>query len=523
MGRVISFSAVILLALSSAAIGQMDLFSPGDSIIAFDFDTVSAGVASSSPAGEEAFNIADEDSSSKYLNFGGGNGEGTGFFGAASNLNTGVIQSIQFVTANDAPERDPTSYEVWGTNDPITSANDSLADEEDWVLITSGSLDLPEDRFAAGDVISFSNSTSYSGYRVIIPTVRDPMIANSMQIADVNIFESSNGTGTPIFDFFDDIRGSGISIQGGDSESAYPGAESPAQAIDGDTLTKYLNFGAENAGFIITPSIGSTVVNEFEVWNANDAVERDPVGYEIYGTNDAITSVDNGTGDEENWVLIDSGDLVLPADRNILATDNFGSGPIAVDNSDAYSSYRFVVTTVNDADFANSLQFSEIQFRGTADGGGGVNGDFNNDQAWDCTDIDALVDVVASGSGNLAFDMNGDGVISDADITGPGGWLEVGGANNVADTGGGSFLVGDANLDGAVDVSDFNIWNGSVFTATAAWCSGDFNADGSVDVSDFNLWNGNAFQFSDVAAVPEPATGLLFLIAGLAVFARQRR
>ena len=511
MSRVISFSAIVFLALASAAFGQMDLFTPGDSIIAFDFDTVSAGVASSSPANEEAFNIADEDSSTKYLNFGDGNGEGTGFFGAASNLSSGVVQSIQFVTANDAPERDPTSFELWGTNDPITSPNNSLGDEEDWVLITSGALDLSEDQFTAGDVISFQNSTSYSGYRVIVPTVRDPVLANSMQIADVNIFESNNGTGTPIFDFFDDIRGSGVNIDGGDSESSYPALESPAEAIDGDTLTKYLNFGRENAGFIVTPSIGSSVVNEFEVWNANDAVERDPVGYEIYGTNDAITSVDNGTGDEENWVLIDSGELVLPEDRNLADTDNFGSGPIAVDNSEAFSSYRFVVTSVNDGALANSLQFSEIQFRGTADGGG-ISGDFNNDSAYDCTDINALTTEVAAGSDMAGFDLTGDGIVDGADVT---AWLaEAGAVNNAS---GGAFIPGDANLDGFVDVSDFNIWNSNQFTTQSLWCSGDFNADGSIDVSDFNVWNSNQFLASDdhTQAVPEPGSMGMMMLAGL--------
>ena len=414
------------------------------------------------------------------------------------------------MTANDAVERDPTSFELWGTNDPITSADNSLGDEEDWTMITSGALNLSDDRFVAGDVISFSNSTAYTGYKVVIPTVKDPVAANSMQIADVNIWESSDGTGTPVFDFFDNVLASGV-LRDETGESNYPAGEAPSFAIDGDTLTKYLNFGRENSGFIVTPSAGASVLNEFEMWTANDEIGRDPVGYEIYGTNDAITSEDNGRGMDESWTLIDSGDLVLPAERNELEGDDFSSGAVAVNNAngDSYTSYRFVVTSVFDE--ANSMQFSEIQFRGTADGGGGGNGDFNNDGAYDCTDINALTTEVAGEANPAGFDLTGDGVVDSQDVD---AWLVEAGAENNAN--GGAFLRGDANLDGVVDVSDFNIWNGAKFTANSHWCSGDFNADGSVDVSDFNEWNGNKFNTSDsVTAIPEPGSLGMMLLAGL--------
>ena len=138
-------------------------------------------------------------------------------------------------------------------------------------------------------------------------------------------------------------------------------------------------------------------------------------------------------------------------------------------------------------------------------------GDFDNNGLWNCADINALSAAIASGSTDLRFDMNGDGVIDGADITDAGdGWLAVGGANNPAQTGGNAFLNGDANLSGAVDGSDFGIWNTSKFSTNSAWCSGDFNASGAVDGSDFGIWNGNKFRSSDgVSAVPEPVLGWL--------------
>ena len=127
-------------------------------------------------------------------------------------------------------------------------------------------------------------------------------------------------------------------------------------------------------------------------------------------------------------------------------------------------------------------------------------GDFNDDGFWNCDDINALSAAIASGSMDLSFDMNGDGMITAADITDPAtGWLTVGGANNSAQTGGNPFLNGDANLSGAVDGSDFGIWNTNKFATNNAWCSGDFNASGGVDGSDFGIWNGNKFQSSDAA------------------------
>ncbi len=153
----------------------------------------------------------------------------------------------------------------------------------------------------------------------------------------------------------------------------------------------------------------------------------------------------------------------------------------------------------------------------------GVNGDFNGDMAWNCSDIDALVAEIVAGTNNAAFDMNGDGLVNASDvIDGTDGWLTVGGANNPSQTGGNAFLTGDANLDGVVDVSDYGIYLTNKFNAAPAWCSGDFNTDGFVDVSDLGLWNAFKFQSSQTpSVVPEPSAAVLLLI-GFVAFAVRR-
>ncbi len=208
-----------------------------------------------------------------------------------------------------------------------------------------------------------------------------------------------------------------------------------------------------------------------------------------------------------------SGDFVINT-RELMDVDP--------SNPDALDGYGNVFSG-SDSDF----YFAWVDFTNPLSLGGTPSGDFSGDGVWDCADINALTAAIAAGSTDLAFDMNGDGQVSLADVTDPAlGWLVVGGANNPSATGGAAFLEGDANLDGVVDVGDFNLWNGSKFTANDSWCLGDFTADGSVDVSDFNTWNANKFtSSSDAAAVPEPACAMLLGSALLAFigFVRSRR
>jgi hypothetical protein len=141
-------------------------------------------------------------------------------------------------------------------------------------------------------------------------------------------------------------------------ESSYPFAESPANAIDNNVGSKYLNFGEVNSGFIVTPSFGSSTIKSFVITTANDALQRDPTAYALYGTNDMITSADNSSATDEDWTLIDSGALALPDARQV-------EGPrVPVSGFGRFTSYLFVVTAVKDEAFANSMQFSEIQFYG---------------------------------------------------------------------------------------------------------------------------------------------------------------
>lgn len=156
-----------------------DVTNPGDFIIPIDLDG-----DSSSPGGEPASN-AINNTLAKYLNFGETN---SGFIVTPSNNpTTHSVTSLTITTANDNDDRDPASFTLWGTNDPITSAAHSTGSAETWIEIASGTLSLPAARDTVGPTILFANNTHFDSFRLVFPTVKNAGAANSMQIGEVQL------------------------------------------------------------------------------------------------------------------------------------------------------------------------------------------------------------------------------------------------------------------------------------------------------------------------------------------------
>ncbi|WP_428303711.1 PEP-CTERM sorting domain-containing protein [Lacipirellula sp.] len=262
------------------------------------------------PGGENPSFVVDG-TNAKYLNFAGAN---SGFIVTPA-AGSKTIKSFALTTANDAADRDPTSYSLFGTNDPISSLDNSLGIAENWTPISSGAIALPADRNTLGATINVTNNTAYTSYKMLFPTVNG---SNLMQIAEAQFFDATNT------DFLN------------------PG--DVVKAIDADTKTgldtKYLNFGGVNSGFIVSPAAGAKALSQFRITTGNDAVERDPASYEIYGTNDTIVSTADSQGTGENWTLVSSGALTLPADRKTAGS------LVAVSNSTSYKSYKVVFPTI---------------------------------------------------------------------------------------------------------------------------------------------------------------------------------
>ena len=154
----------------------------------------------------------------------------------------------------------------------------------------------------------------------------------------------------------------------GGSGNTWPGAETPPNAVDNNTATKYLNFAKLNTGFLITPT-SPGVATGLNLSTANDAVERDPTSYMVFGSNSAVANTTAGTTyDSSGFTLISSGVVVPPATRLTAYT------PVTFPNSTSYSSYLVLFPTVFNPVAANSMQISEADLVGISSSGAVVAG-----------------------------------------------------------------------------------------------------------------------------------------------------
>jgi hypothetical protein len=271
-----------------------------------------------------------------------------------------TVTGIQLATANDGIGfREPSSYALFGTNDaidhgPVASGGSDNGDslQYNWTLISQGPLTPPATTNTLYPVVNFANATPWTSYRVLFPTTQGAT-GCCMQVAEVRLLDAG---ATNVLSPTDGVS----AFQLPQALSQSPSMEGVQNLVDLDPMTKYLNFGKQGTGFIVTPSVGPKIVKAFEVTTANDAPSRDPASWQLYGTNDPITSGQHSTTNAENWTLVDQGTLSLPTDRLTL-------GPqVAVNNSTLYSSYRLVFPTQRDpfAGDADSMQFSEVQLYG---------------------------------------------------------------------------------------------------------------------------------------------------------------
>ncbi len=154
-----------------------------------------------------------------------------------------------------------------------------------------------------------------------------------------------------------DVLTPGDAVQGVPNDGDWPGAETPDLAFDNNTATKFLHFKGSDqpSGIRVTPSVGATVVTGLTLTTANDAAERDPIAFEVYGSNDGI----NGP-----YTLIASGDVLDFAEETAWPRFTINSTPIEFENTVAYTHYQVLFPTVRDAAAANSMQIAEIELIG---------------------------------------------------------------------------------------------------------------------------------------------------------------
>jgi hypothetical protein len=178
--------------------------------------------------------------------------------------------------------------------------------------------------------------------------------AGTLRVADIRALPAVTA---PAADAVD-VTMPGDALVGEPNDGDWPGTEAPPNVIDDDANTKYLHFkgGDIPVGFVVTPSIGYSVVTGLTFTTANDAAERDPVAFELYGSN---------LGTDGPWKLIAKGavdDFARP-----LAWPRFTKNvtPIGFANSTPYANYKVMITALRVAT-AGMTQVAEVELLGVA-------------------------------------------------------------------------------------------------------------------------------------------------------------
>ena len=351
----IAFATIVLLAVAvisgpGAWGAYVDITNTGDPVDGFNAD----GPGADWPGGESPSNTIDNNNHSKYLNFGttgDGSGSGTGgptgitvmpsgsaFVGTSASWGTAPVVGLRLRTAGDAPKRDPADYLLEGSDDGGLN----------WTPIASGATGL--DGFQGRNTwmapITFANAAAYADYRLGFNIVGPE---NSMQIGEVEFLAKDTDVFNGSFLLTEGAVGVAVPDNGN-----WPSDGLPSSAMDNDPNTKYLHFDTLNTGLDITPVEGDTVVKWIGLTSGNDHPERDPIDYELYGSND------NG----ESFALIASGSV--PAFDDVRYDDAYID---ISDNTSAYDQYRILFPHVLDNNPdpnrpADSMQIAEIALYG---------------------------------------------------------------------------------------------------------------------------------------------------------------
>ena len=294
-----------------------DITQPGDPIVA------SSG---NSPGSQGVLNAIDG-TVAKYLNFDGAGGAKPVGCTVSPRAGLSLVTGVTVTSADDAPERDPASYVLEGSYDGKTFA-----------FIASGGLGPFTGRLQRRTSL-FNNWVPYLIYRLTFPAPATPSLANSIQVAEVEIL----GVISPMTD----VTSPGDRILASSTNS--PPSALVAGAID-DQASLYINRDKSNTGFTVYPSVGQTVVSGLTLTSGPHVSANDPASYRLEGTI-------NGT----DFVTISSGSIpAFPARSTKLYITFYNLHP--------FLGYHLIFPAVTDSFKATAMEIEEVELLGTMAG-----------------------------------------------------------------------------------------------------------------------------------------------------------
>jgi hypothetical protein len=179
----------------------------------------------------------------------------------------------------------------------------------------------------------------------------------SIDIGEIRVVEPAEPVLGPV-----DVTVPGDTVKGVPDDGDWPGGEHPALAFDDNVNTKYLHFkgdfepdpGTGGSGLQITPLEGPSVVSGLTLTTANDVPGRDPIAFELSGSNESI---------DGPYELIAAGDIVDFAGEEEWPRFTKNATPIVFANDVAYDHYQLIFTAIRGpvGGSVNSMQIAEVE------------------------------------------------------------------------------------------------------------------------------------------------------------------
>jgi len=229
-----------------------------------------------------------------------------------------IVNRYTITSGNDAPERDPTHWELQGSNDASS-----------WTTLDSRIEESFTGRNQTREFI-IENEEAYSYYRLFITKNggSDAVQISEWRLLSLELIDPS----LPV----DLSLQSTLTVSEENADGAQ-GAEGSLKLIDRDPSTKYL--ASFSSDFWLQQSLETVrTVSQYTLTSGNDSPDRDPMNWELLGSQDG-----------ENWDVVDTRSGEMFAERNLTQT-------YLVENTMAYSHYRLLISANNGSD---GFQLSE--------------------------------------------------------------------------------------------------------------------------------------------------------------------
>jgi hypothetical protein len=224
------------------------------------------------------------------------------------------------------------------------------------------------DRNSWGLCASFTNTVAYKTYRVLVTRTAGGPSGDGAEYSEVRLFGllQTPLPGSNVLSSLDVVAAIKQTAPGNPNILAvtntdFSPTESAVNVKDGNTGTKYYNTAQDgsnprgiNTGFVITPQLGYTVINGFQIATANDMPTRDPLSITIEGSN--ATNADQAGGNGFNLIWQGPTSLAQDPGRN-----SWGQRYSFL-NTVGYKSYRVLVTALRGS--GGGAQYSEVRLFG---------------------------------------------------------------------------------------------------------------------------------------------------------------